>query len=62
MPEWVRTSVIAVVTTVWAANFIAGVVVTDYKPSEAINGIFLAIVGGLFAVGSRRDHDKDADK
>lgn len=48
-----RTIVIAVVTAVWAANFIAGVAVKGYQPSESINGIFMAIVGGLFALGAR---------
>lgn len=48
-----RTVIIAVVTSVWAINFLAGLVVTDYKPSESINGIFMAIVGGLFALGAR---------
>lgn len=50
-----RTVVIAVVTTVWALNFAAGILVKDYNPSESINGIFMAIVGGLFALGARRD-------
>lgn len=48
-----RTVIIAVVTTVWAINFTAGLVVENYKPSESINGIFMAIVGGLFALGAR---------
>lgn len=48
-----RTVIIGVVTTVWAVNFLAGVAVDDYKPSESINGIFMAIVGGLFALGAR---------
>lgn len=49
-----RTVIIAVVTIVWAINFFAGLVVHDYKPSESINGIFMAIVGGLFALGARQ--------
>lgn len=49
-----RTTVIAVVTTVWAGNFIAGLIpALEYEPDQAINGIFMAIVGGLFALGSR---------
>lgn len=54
-----RTAVIVVVTTVWAANFLAGVLVPDYKPSESINGIFMAIVGGLFALGARTESKKN---
>lgn len=51
--ERTRTVVIGVVTAVWAANFLAGVVIPEYQPSESINGIFMAIVGGLFALGAR---------
>lgn len=57
LSDRLRAAVIAVVTIVWAANFAAGVFVVDYKPSEAINGVFLAIVGGLFAASSRRSDD-----
>lgn len=49
-----RTIIIGVVTTIWAINFLAGLVVTGYEPSESINGIFMAIVGGLFALGARK--------
>lgn len=49
-----RTVVLGVVTTVWAINFIAGLVPRlDYEPSESINGIFMAIAGTLFALGGR---------
>lgn len=57
----VRTVIIGVVTTVWAINFTAGLVVDDYKPSESINGIFMAIVGGLFALGARAGQQKNED-
>lgn len=53
-----RTVVIGVVTSVWATNFLAGIVIDSYKPSESINGIFMAIVGGLFALGARENHNK----
>lgn len=51
-----RTTVIAVVTAVWAMNFVAGLIpALEYEPDQAINGIFMAIVGGLFALGARKD-------
>lgn len=50
-----RTVIIGVVTAVWAINFLAGLVVKGYEPSESINGIFMAIVGGLFALGARHN-------
>ena len=48
-----RTVVLAVVTIIWAMNFFAGLVVEDYKPDQAINGIFMAVAGALFALGGR---------
>jgi len=56
-----RTVVIGVVTTVWATNFIAGLLVEGYKPSESVNGIFMIIVGSLFALGSRSGAKKDGE-
>lgn len=53
-----RSIIIGVVTTIWAVNFFAGLVVPGYQPSESINGIFMAIVGGLFALAAR-DSGKD---
>lgn len=58
--ERTRTIIIGVVTAVWAINFGAGFFVKDYSPSESINGIFMAIVGGLFALGATR-HNKGGD-
>lgn len=57
--ERTRTVIIGVVTTVWAANFAAGMFVETYEPSESINGIFMAIVGGLFALGARSNGNGD---
>lgn len=59
--ERTRTIIIGVVTSVWATNFMAGLLVHDYKPSESINGIFMAIVGGLFALGARNSGKSDDD-
>lgn len=55
----VRTAIIAVVTGVWTANFAATFVVEDYKPDQAINGIFMAVVGTLFALGGRKKDDAE---
>ena len=51
--ETTRRVIIYLVSAVWAVNFAAGFVVEDYKPDQAINGIFMAIVGGLFALGAK---------
>lgn len=54
------TIVIGVVTTIWAANVVAGMLALNgYSPSESINGIFMTIVGGAFVLRSR---GKDGDK
>lgn len=50
--------IISIVTGVWALNFIVGLVPQlDYKPDQAINAIFMAIVGGLFALQARKPTD-----
>lgn len=58
-----RSWIISVVTIVWAMNFIAGLIPQlKYSPDQAINAIFMAIVGGLFALGARDKRDgKDKD-
>lgn len=46
--------IIGVVTAVWAGNILAGMLqVNGYQPSEAVNGIFLTIVGGAFVLRSK---------
>jgi hypothetical protein len=51
------TLVVALVSSVWAVNFLAGVVLPNYEADQAINGIFMAIVGGTLALGRTRDKD-----
>jgi ABC-type branched-subunit amino acid transport system permease subunit len=55
------TIIIAVVTVIWAANIIAGMVrFNDYQPSESVNAIFMAVVGGAFALRGK-GHGGDGD-
>lgn len=61
MSERSRTVVIGLVTAVWAINFGAGFVLPDYEPDQSINAIFMAIVGGLFALGKKDDNPKGDD-
>lgn len=57
-----RNWIISTVTVVWALNFLVGIIPWfNYKPDQAINAIFMAIVGGLFAISARRNGD-DGDK
>ena len=42
------TILIGVVSTVWAGNILAGMLqLNDYQPSEAVNGIFMAVAAAL---------------
>jgi hypothetical protein len=61
--ERVRNIIIAVVTTVWAVNFAAGLFMPDYDPDPTIHAVFMSIVGGLLAIGARNDsrHDDRRD-
>lgn len=55
LPRPVASAIIIVVTVVWSANFVLQFVVADYKPDVAINGIFMAVVGGALALSRRGD-------
>jgi hypothetical protein len=57
-----RAIVIGVVTFVWAANFLGGIVIHGYTPNESINAIFMGIVGSLFALGGSRKQDDDVKR
>lgn len=60
LPRPLATAIVVIVTIVWAINFGAQFIVDAYKPDVAINGIFMAIVGGALAL-SRRDNKHDED-
>jgi hypothetical protein len=56
-----RTIVVLVVTGIWATNIVAGILMDSYEADQAVNGIFMAIVGGVFALGTRGGKGKDGD-
>lgn len=57
-----RNWIIIVVTAVWATNFVAGIIPQfEYQPDQAINAIFMGIVGGLFAMSAKQGGDKGDD-
>lgn len=60
------TILIGVITAIWAVNIVAGMFqFNSYRPSESINGIFLTIVGGAFALrarGEKKDEGKSGRK
>jgi hypothetical protein len=44
------TTILAgVVTAIWAANIMADIFSSGYEASDQVNGIFMAVVGGLIA-------------
>jgi hypothetical protein len=54
--------VVGLVSTVWAVNFLAGLLIPSYDGDQAINGIFMGIVGGVLALGWKaKDDDRDGD-
>lgn len=54
--------IISIVTAIWAGNIVAGMLPNlDHEPSESVNGIFMAIVGGAFALRAR-SHRNGGDK
>jgi hypothetical protein len=63
IPKPLATVIIVLVTVVWAVNFAAQFIVAEYKPDVAINGIFMAIVGGALALsrGTKKSEDKIED-
>lgn len=66
MTDKTATTVIWIVTGIWAVNVVVGMVgAWGYQPSEGINGIFTLIVGGAFAaraVAKGKSDDRDGEK
>ena len=57
------TVIIGVVTVIWALNIVAGMTSwNDYQPSESINAIFMAVVGGAFALRGKSTGNGDHKK
>lgn len=61
IPKPLATAIIIVVTLVWAVNFAAQFIVDEYSPDVAINGIFMAVVGGALALSRRPNKDNKPD-
>lgn len=57
-----RTTVVLVVTGIWAINIVAGILMETYEADQAVNGIFMAIVGGLLAADRASRHKNGDDQ
>lgn len=47
MSNGLRTTLIVIVTVVWAINFTAPIIRPEYVPSPELNVAFMAIIGAL---------------
>jgi len=55
-----RDWIVGIVTFVWALNFTAGLIPQlKYEPDPTIHAVFMAIVGGVIALGAK---NKNGDK
>lgn len=59
LPRPLASAIIVLVSVVWAANFGLQFFVPEYKPDVAINGIFMAVVGGALALSRKGRPDPD---
>lgn len=63
MSNRMRTALIAVITVVWAANFMAPIFERTYKPPAEINMAFMGVVGVLTATYQKNgDSDNKSNK
>jgi hypothetical protein len=55
-----RNWVVGVVTGVWAVNFVASLIPQlKYHSDPTIHAVFMAIVGGVIALGVKKRGDDD---
>lgn len=57
-----RRIVIVVVVAVFVINFLAQFIIKDYSPDQTINGIFLAIIGGLFGLEQQAKSKQEKER
>lgn len=62
MSNRIRTTLLTVITIVWAANFVAPLFVKKYVPPPEVHLIFMAVIAGVIKAGERntnRDNDSE---
>lgn len=62
MNNTVRTTLICMVSFVWAANFIAPIFVKGFSPPEGVHLAFMTVVGYLTAGYDKKGKTSDSDK
>lgn len=50
MPKTLANSIVVLVSIVWAANFVASVLLPGYTTDSTLNFVFMTIVGGALAL------------
>lgn len=50
MPKALANSIVILVSIVWAANFVASVLLPGYQTDSTLNFVFMTIVGGALAL------------
>lgn len=50
IPTWLSTSLIILISLIWAGNFVAGLVVKDYQAPESVNLLFSSVIGAILIV------------
>lgn len=53
LPKPLAWTIIGVVTAVWSASQIAAILMTGYTTDPMLHTIFMAVVGGAFALKGR---------
>lgn len=62
IPRWLLILLILVISGVWVASFIAGLLDRNYNPPESINLVFSAMVAALLAqLGRQGGKDNEGE-
>lgn len=56
-----RTAIVWIITSLWVLNFILAWRVDDYKGSESVNAIFMAVITATFVSGARRREEVERE-
>ena len=62
LPRWLLVTLVLVITGVWVASFVAGLLDNGYDPPESINLVFSAMVAALLAQIGRQNRRGRDDK
>lgn len=61
LPRWLLITLVLMISGVWVASFVAGLIVEGYNPPESINLVFSAMVAAVLAQLGRQEQEGDDD-